>query len=316
MLSILIPVYRYDVGPLVRALITQLRTQPYEWEIRVYDDASPEGFREKLRELPGLDSQRVHLKELPENLGRARIRNLLASEAAYSTLLFLDADSDIGPGFIAAYRTWLNRPVVVSGGRTYDDRAIEPNQMLHWIYGRSRESRSAKQRAKRPYRGFQTNNFLVPQEVILHHPFDEDFRGYGHEDTVWGQELEKEGVEIVHLDNPVVHRGLEEHASFLRKQRSAVHNLRALERTVPALNTRLGSLARKLRWARPVLMPMLERLYPYFVNELTQDLPGSIYYLDAMKLYWYWQPEQQLITDGRQENDALTPGANEEISTP
>ena len=34
--------------------------------------------------------------------------------------------------------------------------------------------------------------------------FNEDLQGYGHEDTLFGYELDKKNIQIHHLDNPVL----------------------------------------------------------------------------------------------------------------
>ncbi len=289
MLSVLLPLYCYDVNALLRALLEQLAAQPgLEWEIRIYDDASP-----KARSYPphgDLASRTgVVYKLLPENLGRAKIRNLLAQEAAYDNLLFLDADGDIPAGFIGAYIPYLGQGGVVCGGRCYDERAIAPEQMLHWLYGTARESAKAKQRSKKPYEGFQTNNFLAPRALLLQHPFEEHAQGYGHEDTLWGWQLQTLGQPIAHIDNAVAHRGLESAAVFLAKQEVAVANLRRLQVLQPDLSTRLSQKAASLARLRPVLYPSLSYLSKHFKRELASQPPGSLYYLDLLKLYWYWR---------------------------
>lgn len=288
MLSILLPTYCYDVCELLHNLKHQLEQEKFSWEIRVYDDCSPEEWKAKNRELEIID-YRIVYQELPENLGRARIRNLLAREARYDNLLFLDADSGIPENFIANYRPFLGRPEVISGGRIYTDRAIEPSRLLHWCYGSQRESKPSATRIKSPYHGFQTNNFIAPKTLLLDHPFDEEAVAYGHEDTLWGFALQARSIEILHLDNPVAHLGLEDFETFLQKQEQAVNNLKMLEASHPELPTRLSTLAKKVGRGRVVLNPILKFMAPHLRTQLAQDIPGSLYYLDALKLYWYWK---------------------------
>lgn len=290
LLSVLLPVYCYNVNALLRALLDQLtaRGDNLNWEIRIYDDGSPAGKNWPL--LDDLQQQpNVVYKLLAENLGRAKIRNLLAQEAIYDNLLFLDADGDIPADFIATYLPWLGRAAVVCGGRCYDERAISPDKMLHWCYGNARESAKAKQRNQKPYEGFQTNNFLAPRAFLLRHPFEEYAQGYGHEDTLWGWQLKTLGQEIIHIDNAVVHRGLESATVFLEKQEAAVANLQRLQAIQPDLATRLSRMAARMQRLRPVLQAVLAYLAPHFKRELCSQPPGSLYYLDLLKLYWYWQ---------------------------
>ncbi|MEL6140330.1 MAG: glycosyltransferase, partial [Bacteroidota bacterium] len=202
MLSILIPVYCYDVRPLVYELSRQLITVGIDGEIRVYDDASPIVWQEKNQELAEIGVL-VTYQEMAKNLGRAEIRNILARDARFSTLLFLDADSGINGNFLENYLPFLSTTSVVVGGRIYGDTAIAPEYLLHHFYGSARESKTAKIRSKRPYQGFQTNNFLAPKSLLLRHPFDEKSRAYGHEDTLWGWQLQALQIDILHINNPV-----------------------------------------------------------------------------------------------------------------
>ena len=90
MLSILIPVYNYDCSELVAALDKQAVRLNINYEILVADDASEESFRQRNRVI----NERPNCRyiELSENVGRSRIRNILASEAQYGYLLFMDCD--------------------------------------------------------------------------------------------------------------------------------------------------------------------------------------------------------------------------------
>jgi hypothetical protein len=47
--------------------------------------------------------------------------------------------------------------------------------------------------------------------------FSEDLKTYGHEDTLLGYDLFRNGIEIFHIDNPVEHTGLEDSSVLLRK---------------------------------------------------------------------------------------------------
>lgn len=290
MLSVLIPVYRYDARPLVRKLVAELQSLAIDWEIRLYDDASPPDSCPIETSWLSNQKGKVVYRKLEKNLGRAAIRNLLARESRFDHLLFLDADGDPPENFIAAYLPYLNQGKVVNGGRFYSDsRSIFADQMLHWSYGTRRESQPASRRAKHPYHGFQTNNFLAPRELMLRHPFDEAAFGYGHEDTLWGWQLKALNVPIVHIDNAVEHLGLESHATFLRKQQTAVETLRLLEAKHPDLPSRLSAFASNLATLKPILLPVLALLAPLAYKRLNRINHGSLYWLDLLKLYWYWR---------------------------
>ncbi|MEM9835001.1 MAG: glycosyltransferase [Bacteroidota bacterium] len=294
MLSVLLPTYSYPVRPLVAALQQQLSQQKFSWEILVVDDASPIEDRLQNAGLEDID-YRIRYLQLDENLGRAGVRNLLALEARYDKLLFLDADSKIPADFITSYRPFLDRDCVICGGRVYQQKPDDPKYLLHWVYGNQRESKSAEQRRKNPYFGFQTNNFVVPKTLLQDHPFEEASVAYGHEDTLWGYQLQSLGIEILHLDNAVEHLGLEDYDTFLRKQQEAVQNLVKLEKMYPGLPTRLGNSVQKTTVLHAVIRPCLSFLAPYLREQIAQDIPGSLYYLDAMKMQWYLAANNQKL---------------------
>lgn len=286
MISVCIPTYCYDVRPLIQELLKQAEEFSGEFEFLVYDDASPETAAYGQTEL--VEMEGIKYVQLPHNLGRAAIRNKMAREASCDYLLMLDADGWPGPDFLNDYLVaqeylWRDPEAVAVGGRTYAKQAPDPQYRLHWQYGRKRESASAAERNKTPHLGFQSNNFLVERSVLIEHPFPEEVVGYGHEDTLWGQELAKVGVAILHVDNPVMHLGLETGAVFLEKQRRAIHNLRLLKNKAPHLRTRLIDLAENY--------PRLTRLAKYLpegpiLRRLEKEEP-ALYLLDLLKLKWW-----------------------------
>jgi hypothetical protein len=52
--------------------------------------------------------------------------------------------------------------------------------------------------------------------------------GYGHEDTLFGYDLKKNNIEVLHIDNPLVHIGLESNSLFLTKTRESIRNLKSI----------------------------------------------------------------------------------------
>ncbi|SDJ80342.1 hypothetical protein SAMN05421823_101150 [Catalinimonas alkaloidigena] len=230
LLSILIPVYNTDATPLVNALQAQLRHAAPGGEIRVYDDASPdETYHSRHGRLA--DDPAITYRKLAQNVGRARMRNLLAEEATGEWLLFLDADSAVPHGdFLKHYLKRSNQAHVLAGGTYYTPRLPSPAVALRWHYGRHREQRTAADRALHPYRSLTLNNLLIRRDVFLSIRLDETLRTYGHEDTRFGWELAQRRVPLLHIDNPVLHLGLEPNAVFLNKTREGVRNLKKLYR--------------------------------------------------------------------------------------
>ena len=229
MLSILIPTYNYDCTQLVRDLHQQAEQLGIDYEIVVADDASPIAtYGEKNREVNALSHCR--LVELKENVGRARIRNRLADEARYEWLLFMDSDAEvISDRFIADYLEHTDADVVC-GGLCHADTLPSPEVSLRYAYEkRADKRRAACFRAKRPYEQFITFCFMMKAEVFHSIRFDDSITEYGHEDTLFGVELERKKVCIRHIDNPMCQGGIETNKEFLEKTRAALRNLALLE---------------------------------------------------------------------------------------
>ncbi|HRS19360.1 MAG TPA: glycosyltransferase family 2 protein [Bacteroidales bacterium] len=224
MISILIPVYNYSVVRLVSDLHAQAIALPCPFEIIVADDCSDAEYIEQNAAIEKLLN--VRYIQVSENMGRARIRNFLAHEAQFQYLIFMDCDAEVrSDTFLQTYYTYCTNTVVVCGGTAYDFQKPEKNKMLRWRYGLQREQISAHQRNIRPNASFSTFNFLISKSVIIQIPFNESIREYGHEDTLFGFELYKHGYKILHIDNQLIHKGLDENTVFVEKTKRAIEGL-------------------------------------------------------------------------------------------
>jgi len=227
MLSICIPIFNYEVGCLVRDLHLQAEKSGYPYEILLMDDASDKKFREINQ---AIELEGVRYVQLNENIGRAKIRNRLAGEAKYSLLLFMDCDSAVASSsYIENYTRFFESPTICCGGRIYERKKPTDSTYLRWKYGVERECAPALERIKAPNAGFQTNNFLIHKSIFEKVKFNEDLKGYGHEDTLFGLELLRQGIIIRHIDNPLIHLGLETASDFLEKTVNGVDNLYRIE---------------------------------------------------------------------------------------
>ena len=56
---------------------------------------------------------------------------------------------------------------------------------------------------------------------------------YGHEDTLYGAELELNKFTVIHINNPIIHLGIDEALLFLEKTELALINLISLQKTHP-----------------------------------------------------------------------------------
>ncbi len=287
MISILIPVFSFDITALVDELAQQCADAGLPWEIICLDDGSAPEFKainRALQNRPG-----IRYEELPENVGRAAIRNRLADMAAFPYLLFMDCDSAVvRADYIAHYLAHLDPGTVLYGGRVYAPVPPEDARyLLHWKFGREREQIPPEKRAVQPYHAFMTNNFLIPGDIFQCVRFEERIRGYGHEDTLFGMALQQRGVPVLHLDNPLEHKGLETAAEFLYKNDEAMRNLAWLWRQADLpVHTRLLDMARRLeaQGLSGLLRPVLKIILPALRALLLSRRP-VLWALDLYKLY-------------------------------
>jgi GT2 family glycosyltransferase len=290
MLSILIPVHNFNIVSLVTVLQHQAAQACIPFEIIVLDDCSTELLRHQNKDIDSLPG--VRYVELKENIGRARIRNRLAEMAVYANLLFMDCDSEVpSDQYLINYLPYCNREAVVCGGRIYHpDPPGEQEFLLRWLYGTRREQSTDVIRNRNPYRSFMTHNFLIPKSVLLQIRFDESIVRYGHEDTLFGLELKKKGVQIRHIQNPLVHVGLEISREFIRKTSEGIENLYRLLLEGKILREDIRDI-RLLTTYNLLRSFRLERafrdIYRLFGNPVMSNLLGpnpSIFAFDLYKL--------------------------------
>ncbi|NJB81457.1 glycosyltransferase family 2 protein [Wenyingzhuangia aestuarii] len=255
MISICIPVYNFDISNLVKAIEKQ--TTNVVFELVVIDDASDEVFKIENRKLLGNHKY----VELPNNIGRSKIRNLFKSYVQYSYMLFMDCDSMIqNDDFLQKYANSLVPNVVVYGGRIYPDILPSKEQFLSWKYGIEVESKSVIKRNQEPYLSFMTNNFLIDSAVFEDIFFNEGIDTYGHEDTFFGYELAQNKIKIIHLENPVLNLDLETNERFFVKNETAIANLIKLQDGLFSNHVRLLSYYKKMNVFQKIIVKRLFNL--------------------------------------------------------
>lgn len=229
MLSILIPTYNYSVINLVKSLCLQLNDQKTSFEIICFDNGSGSETNKLNNEIN--DIPFCHFTSLEKDIGRSKIRNLLAQKSKYDWLLFLD--SDVLPCteiFIDKYVEALNEGFkIVYGGLKYYNKKPAKDLMLRWVYGKNREEIPLEKRILNPNMHFSSANFLINKKVFNTVKFNEDLTKYGHEDTLLAIELVNDNISIHQIDNPVYHLGLDENHIFIEKTRKAIENLFMLQ---------------------------------------------------------------------------------------
>lgn len=275
MLSVLIPIYNHSIVELVTDLAHQAIQLSVEVEILCLDDGSTDAWKGVNRRIEEVNA--FQYEELPNNVGRSKIRNLLAARASQPYLLFLDGDSAIAQNdFLGKYLANLTPDEVVVGGRLYPNIWQNNDQKLHWLAGRYREQRLTS--------GFQSNNFLIAADKFATvGGFDETLQGYGHEDTLFGLRLEQSGVCIRHIDNPVLHSDLKNALDFMHDQEEAIKNLYRLKMRFPELKTSLLQSAVALK--NLGLTPIVSFLFKIGGRQLRGILTGSFPNLLLLDLY-------------------------------
>lgn len=242
------------------------------YEIIVVDDASTDaGAVHANRVVREWSSCR--LIELTENIGRSRVRNFLARQAHYTTLLFLDCDVRIvRKDFLLHYLSQEEEEEVAYGGVTIlPDEALSHN--LRYRYERACLAKfSVERRRVAPYQSFRTTNFRVQREVMLRVPFDEGIESYGYEDVAWGRALQAVEIGIAHTDNPVAVDDFEENTSFLRKTTEAMHTLSLLRHEMEEYSQIVALASRLERWH---MVGMVRRFYSLVEPLIVRNLEGT-----------------------------------------
>ncbi len=220
MLSILIPTYNTDITDLVQSICEQAHRVRITFEVIFCEDASYL-YTEQNVQLLGNTSVKRLINAT--NLGRTATRTNLADNATYSWLLFLDADVALPSiNFIENYVSQLNSSHhIIHGGISY---VINYNDdfTLRSTYGAQRETQLAKARCKTPH-FIISQNILVKKEAFLKLNIIASNR-YGL-DNIFSYQILKQGYDVQHIDNPVIHHGLEKNDVFLKKSIQAIETL-------------------------------------------------------------------------------------------
>ena len=233
MLSVLIPIYNHDVNNLVTTLDQQLTQSGIPYEIILADDCSDNlDYRKRNENLSRLAS--VQYIQNQSNMGRAKIRNRLADAAQYPYLLFIDCDAtvqhqDYIKKNLEAIEKMHKEPLfVINGGIAYQAEKPDSKYFLRWYYGKKREEESADKRASQPYHHFTPFNVVITKSLFQCINFDESLTSYGHEDTLFGCQLKEQEIPYLHIDNHLIHNGLDTNEEFLKKIRVSIGNLTKL----------------------------------------------------------------------------------------
>lgn len=245
MLSILIPAKDYDCHKLIEELHKQGESLGVPYEILIGED----GTAEKNLNLNAVADTLAHCRRIVKktNIGRAAIRNLLAAEAQYPSIIFIDCDAVVEKDdFLYSYSEALKECDVVCGSLYHANEQPNDECSLRYRYEKEADKqRDAVTRNKAPYDKFTTFNFAIKKDIFTSILFNESITRYGYEDALFGKELKRRGIPIGHIDNKLLHSGLESNAVFLAKSEQALATLLTIEDRMES--TPLLATLRKMR---------------------------------------------------------------------
>lgn len=165
-----------------------------------------------------------------------------------------------------------NAPVIV-GGLYHAPACADPTRALRFRYEREADrSRGAAQRSLKPYMEFSTFNFMIRSDIFRALRFDEQCREYGYEDALFGLALQRRGIPILHIDNALLHTGLDTNAQFLGKTEAALRTLAALAPELRECSRAHRLFARLKRYA---LAPLLRAAFRLCGKPLRRHLEKS-----------------------------------------
>lgn len=262
-ISILIPTYNHVCVELVSTLQQQASQLPISYEIIVADDGSTMASTCATNRAIN-DYTNCRYIELPENIGRAAIRNYLAEKASLPWLLFIDSDMVVQRhDFLRNYVDTPDEAAVWDGGISVGGDAKLLSHNLRYQYERANEHlHTAERRQQEPYRDFHTANFMAPKQLMAKYPFDLRFRHYGYEDVLFGMTLESHHIPIYHIENPLSFDVFEENDQFLSKTEEGLRTLYTFRHELKA-GSRLLQRVEHLGWLLPLL-----RKYHQLTNKL------------------------------------------------
>lgn len=290
MLSVLIPTYNYNVNQLAERLSEQLKTCFFAYEILVLDDCSTNQetviANQKITAFPN-----CFFFQNETNLGRTATRQALAEKANYDWLLFMDADVlPKNNEFIKNFDIENQSADVVFGGIAYENKKPEKEKMLRWKYGKAREAKPVSERIKMPYLSIISQCFLIQKRIFLKaNDFHKNMYGV---DVLFAQNLENMQVNVLHIDNPIVHLGLESSASFIEKTKKGLESLYHFE-----IENKIPEDYRPIQKAYQSLnkngaLKLFIRVVAFFEKSIYKNLTSSspsLFLFDLYRLYYYSQ---------------------------
>ena len=296
-LSILLPSYNNVCVSLVQVLQRQADAlrgkldKPFRYEIIVADDGSTDAACIDANRVIG-DMLHCRYLRMEQNVGRAQIRNVLISESRGDYVLLIDSDLFLcDDNYLYKYAT-STADVVYGGTRIggeglamVDNEANTENLKgnLRYIYEKKAEpSHRAAFRQLRPNQEISVCNLYARRDIMEAHQFDSRFKAYGYEDVLFGKRLAESGIEVTHIDNPVLINEFESNSVFVKKTEEAILTLCRFEQDLEGysnLKTKVTTLGRYIP------LSLFRLWHRIMKNKEKRNLTGSKPSLLLFKLY-------------------------------
>lgn len=296
-LSILLPSYNNVCVSLVQVLQRQADAlrgkldKPFRYEIIVADDCSTDAACIDANRVIG-DMLHCRYLRMKQNVGRAQIRNVLISESRGDYVLLIDSDLFLcDDNYLYKYAT-STADVVYGGTRIGGEGfAMVDNEAntehlkgnLRYIYEKKAElSHWAAFRQLRPNQEISVCNLYARRDIMKAHPFDSRFKAYGYEDVLFGKRLAESGIEVTHIDNPVLINEFEPNSVFVKKTEEAILTLCRFEQDLEGysnLKTKVTTLGRYIP------LSLFRLWHRIMKNKEKRNLTGSKPSLLLFKLY-------------------------------
>ena len=265
--------------------------KPFRYEIIVADDCSTDAACIDANRVIG-DMLHCRYLRMEQNVGRAQIRNVLISESRGDYVLLIDSDLFLcDDNYLYKYAT--STADVVYGGTRIGGEGLamvgnEANTEnlkgnLRYIYEKKAEpSHRAAFRQLRPNQEISVCNLYARRDIMEAHPFDSRFKAYGYEGVLFGKRLAESGIEVTHIDNPVLINEFESNSVFVKKTEEAILTLCRFEQDLEGysnLKTKVTTLGRYIP------LSLFRLWHRIMKNKEKRNLTGSKPSLLLFKLY-------------------------------
>jgi GT2 family glycosyltransferase len=193
-------------------------------EILVVDDGSTDGTEAKVSTLTSETSVPIRYCK-QSNRGQAAARNLGIQEATGEFILFTDDDIIPDCNLLREHLLWHDQhpePHVAVLGHVTWSPEVRPTPFMKWfeLRGPLFAYEHFKGKMELDFRAFYTCNLSLKTEFLRRTgTFDEDFKGYGYEDTELGYRLQKNGMRLLY--NPAAAAYHYKHVTFREACRRA-----------------------------------------------------------------------------------------------